>query len=65
MLIMSRPKRIDLSFSLYHVLSRTNTGDIAFQDQKDRKKFLDYIYKIERATEPINAFEQIRKSLKR
>jgi len=43
MLIMSRPKRIDLAFSLYHVLSGTNTGDVAFQDQKDRKKYLEYI----------------------
>jgi len=40
---MTRPKRIDLSFSLYHVLSRTNSGDIAFQDQKDQNKFLEYV----------------------
>jgi len=40
---MARPKRIDLSFSLYHVLSRTNSGDIAFQDEKDQNKFLEYL----------------------
>jgi len=40
---MTRPKRIDLSFSLYHILSRTNSGDTAFQDNKDRSKFLEYV----------------------
>jgi len=40
---MSRPKRIDLPFSLYHVISRTNSGDIAFHDYKDQGKFFDYL----------------------
>ena len=40
---MARPKRIDLPFSLYHVLSRTNSGDTAFADNIDRTKFLDYL----------------------
>jgi len=40
---MARPKRIDLPFSLYHVLSRTNSGDIAFRDEKDQNKFLEYL----------------------
>jgi len=42
---MSRPKRIDLPFSLYHILSRTNTGDVAFTDGRDEGKFLSYIEK--------------------
>ena len=40
---MARPKRIDLPFSLYHVFSRTNSGDIAFHDQKDWNIFLEYV----------------------
>jgi putative transposase len=40
---MVRPKRIDLPFSLYHVLSRTNSGDIAFSDSRDEEKFLEYL----------------------
>jgi len=42
---MTRPKRIDLPFSLYHILSRTNTGDIAFPDERDELKFLSYVEK--------------------
>ena len=40
---MSRPKRIDLPFSLYHVISRTNSGDIAFHDHRDQGTFFDYL----------------------
>lgn len=42
---MVRPKRIDLPFSLYHVFSRTNTGDKAFLCNKDDDKFLYYLSK--------------------
>jgi len=42
---MSRLKRINLPFSLYHVLSRTNSGDTAFKDGKDIGKFLSYLEK--------------------
>ena len=42
---MARTRRIDLPASLYHVLSRTNTGDIAFRDECDRNKFLHYLAK--------------------
>jgi len=42
---MVRPKRIDLPFALYHVFSRTNSGDTAFTDGKDRDKFLEYLAK--------------------
>jgi REP-associated tyrosine transposase len=42
---MSRPKRIDLPWCLYHVLSRTNSGDFAFNDDKDVNKFLFYFSK--------------------
>lgn len=42
---MARPKRIDLPFSLYHVFSRTNTGDLAFNDARDEQKFLSYVNK--------------------
>ena len=42
---MARPKRIDLPFCLYHVISRTNSGDTAFQSQYEQKKFLEYLAK--------------------
>ncbi|MBN1902206.1 transposase [Candidatus Sumerlaeota bacterium] len=42
---MTRPRRINLSFSLYHVLSRSNTGDMAFVDYVDERKFLYYLAK--------------------
>jgi len=42
---MVRPKRIDLPFALYHVFSRTNSGDTAFTDQRDRDRFLEYLAK--------------------
>jgi len=44
-IIMARMKRIDLPFTLYHVFSRTNSGDLAFQDARDRAKFLEYVAK--------------------
>jgi len=40
---MVRPKRIDFPFMLYHILSRTNSGDFAFLDQRDYHKFLHYL----------------------
>jgi len=42
---MARPKRIDLPFSLYHVMTRTNTGDVAFPDMADEHKFFFYVEK--------------------
>jgi len=42
---MARPRRIDLPFCLYHVLSRTNTGDVAFLDVWDERKFFHYVSK--------------------
>ncbi|HPB30244.1 MAG TPA: transposase [Candidatus Sumerlaeota bacterium] len=42
---MARPKRIDLPHCLYHVISRTNSGDIAFRDTLDRRAFLKYLAK--------------------
>jgi REP-associated tyrosine transposase len=42
---MTRPKRINLPWCLYHVLSRTNSGDLAFYDDKDINKFLGYLAK--------------------
>ena len=42
---MTRPRRIDLPFCLYHVFSRTNSGDLAFLDSRDRVKFLEYVEK--------------------
>jgi len=42
---MSRPKRINLPFCLYHVLSRTNSESVAFHDMKDMWKFLSYLAK--------------------
>ena len=40
---MARPKRIDLPFSLYHVLSRTVSGELAFRDAADFARFLSYL----------------------
>lgn len=45
---MARPKRIDLPHCLYHVLSRTNSGDLAFRDCGDRRKFFHYLAKYTR-----------------
>ncbi|MBN1899873.1 transposase [Candidatus Sumerlaeota bacterium] len=42
---MARVKRINLPYSLYHVLSRTNSGDIVFKDSRDWSKFLSYLEK--------------------
>jgi REP element-mobilizing transposase RayT len=42
---MSRPLRFDLPFCLYHVMSRTNSGDIAFPGDKERSRFLFYLKK--------------------
>lgn len=42
---MARPKRIDLPHSLYHVMSRTNTGEICFNDERDMRKFYKYLSK--------------------
>lgn len=42
---MARPKRIDFPFTLYHVFSRTNSGDLAFWDPADYNKFLSYLAK--------------------
>ena len=42
---MARPKRIDIPYCLYHVHSRTNSGDAAFRDKKDKEKFLYYLRK--------------------
>jgi len=42
---MARPKRIDFSFTLYHVFSRTISEERAFQDSRDRNKFLQYCAK--------------------
>ncbi len=45
---MSRPKRIDLPHCLYHVISRTNSGDTAFHDNAERNVFLKYLVKYTR-----------------
>ena len=42
---MARPKRIDLPHCLYHVISRTNSGDIAFRDSPERHAFRKYLAK--------------------
>ena len=42
---MVRPKRIDLPHCLYHVLSRSNSGDIVIRDRMDQEKFLFYLSK--------------------
>ena len=44
-LIMARPKRIDIPFSLYHVFSRTVSREKAFIDHRDERKFLSYLEK--------------------
>ncbi|MBN1902695.1 transposase [Candidatus Sumerlaeota bacterium] len=42
---MARLKRIDLPFCLYHVMSRTNSGEIAFEGKREMGKFLGYLAK--------------------
>ena len=43
--IMARPRRINFPHSLFHVFSRTNSGDRAFLDHRDCEKFLAYLSK--------------------
>jgi len=45
---MARHKRIDLPHCLYHVMSRTNSGDTAFHNRADRDKFFYYLDKYSR-----------------
>ncbi|MBN1900599.1 transposase [Candidatus Sumerlaeota bacterium] len=42
---MVRPKRINIPYSLYHVLSRSNSGDVVFRNRADHGKFLFYLSK--------------------
>jgi len=42
---MARMHRIDLPFCLYHVISRTNSGEIAFTGKREMDKFLGYLEK--------------------
>lgn len=49
--ITFRPRKIDLPFCLYHVMQRTNSGDIVFEDSRDKSRFLNYLAKY------INLFE--------
>ena len=42
---MSRPIRINLPHSLYHVMSRTNTGDLCFTSDRNFKRFFKYLDK--------------------
>jgi len=42
---MARPRRIDFPHTLYHVFSRTVTGEKAFIDHSDENKFLFYLKK--------------------
>ena len=42
---MARLSRINLPFCLYHVTSRTNSGDVAFTNPKEINKFLVYLAK--------------------
>ena len=42
---MSRPKRIDFPFSVFHAFSRSLSGVALFHDTKDRAKFLYYLAK--------------------
>ena len=42
---MTRPKRINLPCALYHVFSRTNSGEDCFVDHRDQNRFLKYLEK--------------------
>jgi len=42
---MTRPKRIDFPHTLYHVMSRTISGEAAFRGNGDYLKFLHYLAK--------------------
>lgn len=44
-LFMARPKRIDVPHTLYHVMSRTISGEAAFRGDGDYLKFLHYLAK--------------------
>jgi len=38
---MARPLRIEYPGAAYHLMARGNQGRAIFQDDKDRKRFLD------------------------
>jgi hypothetical protein len=40
---MSRQLRIEYPGAFYHVTSRGNRGQLIFEDDRDRLKFLEYI----------------------
>ncbi|MBN1900912.1 transposase [Candidatus Sumerlaeota bacterium] len=42
---MSRSLRLNLTFCLYHVMSRANSGDIVFPGSAERSRFLYYLKK--------------------
>lgn len=42
---MSRPIRINLPHSLYHVMSRTNSGDLCFTSNRNFERFFKYLDK--------------------
>jgi len=42
---MTRPTRINLPYALYHAMSRTNSGDVAFPGARDLERFLWYLKK--------------------
>ena len=40
---MSRPKRINLSGCVYHIICRANRDDVVFEDNNDKERFLEYL----------------------
>jgi len=40
---MSRPKRINLSGCVYHIICRANRDDVVFEGTNDKERFLEYL----------------------
>jgi len=38
---MARPLRVEYAGAAYHVMARGNQGDVIFQDDRDRRRFLE------------------------
>lgn len=40
---MARPLRLEYPGAFYHIISRGNAGESIYADDRDKRKFLDYL----------------------
>ncbi len=54
---MARPLRIEYPGAFYHIINRGNAGESIYADDRDRRKFLDYLEtSVKRFTIVIHAY---------